>query len=84
MPIDHKAWLTIVDDVVMYIFIADLILNFFTLREAPDGTVPRSRIYIAKVYCTSLWLPLDFIATFPWDKVNKAIFRNLVDDQSSE
>jgi hypothetical protein len=71
-----------VDNIIMTIFICDLILNFFTLREAPDGTVPRSRIYIAKVYCTSLWLPLDFIATFPWDKVSKLLtYQAAVDEE---
>ena len=65
-PVGYECIFRPIENIVLFFFVADFILNFFRLREAQDGTMPRSHIFIMKKYAMSLWMPLDFIATFPF------------------
>ncbi len=67
---EKDEYLIIIDDIVLYVFITDFTLNFFVeYQDQETFLYVREHKKIALKYAYSGWMFLDFIATFPIDKI---------------
>ncbi|GMH84089.1 hypothetical protein TL16_g09811 [Triparma laevis f. inornata] len=63
-------------------FLMDMVFSFFTGHFTPEGRFIADRRIIAKKYVTS-WFAIDFLSTFPFDRVLPLLAPDLFTDESS-
>jgi hypothetical protein len=61
----------IFDNIVDSLFFIDIILNFFTVIELPQGQFETSRLEIAKNYLKG-WFFMDLFTTIPFQLIEQA------------